>query len=208
MLNKKSIFLILLTLTALLFLTLVFLLFKPSELNIIETFPENNAEQISLKPEINFFFNKNVNHEDFTYKIDPTVELEFSSSNKTLTLGPANALEYKTQYTLKIMSENLKEGEYTLIFMTKEDNELAREEGLEHAKAANALTKDLPLITKEYNIDYWAQKDTFIITMKWPPCDEGKQKIISWFSEKGFDYTKLKIVWTAEKGLPDNCYYE
>lgn len=201
--NKKIVLIILFVPLAIFLCFGLFIFLSPYR--VTKTTPENGIRNAPLNPEVIFTFNKNVKTEFIQYSISPETKTTADSRGNKLIISFEDNLTYNTVYSISIQSEKYKIEEYKIEFTTRAQNELPEDEEGEQSKAIQQLRNMLPLETKEYTIDYWREKDSFLITIKWPPCEESKQKVIDWLSSNQVDYTKIKTIWLKAKGLPEDC---
>ncbi len=202
--NKKIIILIIFLTGVLIgiFIWQYFIVFR-----VVKTEPKNNINKASFINPISITFNQKIEIKDLSYKIDPQTELtaNLDSKNKTLILTPSKDLKPNTDYTVIINYKDLKI--YTLKFKTRNTDELSEDDlkKWEGAKEKLKNSVNWPIETKEYTIDYWSNKDVYLVTISWPPCEDNKQKVYNWFSEQNVNPNILKIVWTVAKDVPDDC---
>ena len=63
------------------------------------------------------------------------------------------------------------------------------------------LISQTPIETKEFNIEYYIESDTFRITIKENPYEENKAKAEQWLQDRGLGPNDLNILWAAYFGV-------
>jgi hypothetical protein len=204
MINKKITILIIFLIGILLgiFIWQYFIVFR-----VVKTDPKNNTDKASYINPIFITFNRKIKIEDLSYEINPQTEFttNLDPKNTAFILTPKDSLKPNADYTVII---NFKDSKiYTLKFKTRDTDELPEGDSKKWEEAKEKLKNSVnwPVETKEYTIDYWPNKDAYLVTINWSPCEENKQKALKWFSGQGVDPNILKIVWIAAKDVPDDC---
>ncbi len=69
-----------------------------------------------------------------------------------------------------------------------------------------SLTKEqlqslTPLQLDNFNVEYYLESDSFLITIKESPYEENKALAEKWLTDKGLDLSTLKLEWTSLRNV-------
>lgn len=59
------------------------------------------------------------------------------------------------------------------------------------------LIKLTPVTEHGFDIEYFLESDSFLITITESPYKDNKQKALDWFNTHGLDIDSLKILWSS-----------
>ncbi len=200
------------SLTALVIFSLYFINCLNPRISITETSPLDGASVVSPNTDVVFHFSDIANTNEFTIEVSPYFEYEssFNKENLTLTITPKAPLQEKTDYKIVLKKKGkctkikeLKDKDYILSFKTSYS---ISNPNWQRAKESLLKSTAWPVETKNFNIDYWDSKDTFLVFIKTDSCEENKKAVLNWFKEKKINPDKLNIVWTIGKNVTNECF--
>lgn len=215
-LSKKFIIILIAIFTVVLGLFLWFVLQPCNQIVTIEsTCPNNGSESISPNATPCISFNQEVDPNEISVKIVPSVPLSLTKAGKTIYLNLQDNLKFNTKYKVTVSKAQnkcnrikpLQDKDYSWEFKTGTNQNLTPEDQKRWEETRDRLKKETnwPILTQDFSIDYWPEKDSFLVTLKKNPCQKSKQKVIDWFSYKNVDVHDLKIVWTIARGVSSDC---
>lgn len=213
--EKKNITIFLIILAALIFLMiflkLLFGCLNPS-ISIVKTNPKEGNTSWNPEDIIEIYFSEKPNLTLFQIETNPSFDFEvkWDNSKKALLILPKAPLLEQTEYkiTLKKIGrcapvKELKNKDFSFSFKTRLSS---KNQEWEENKNKLISSTTWPIETPDYNIDYWPQKDSFLVFIKNNPCNVVKEKVLNWFKGKGVNFDKINIIWTVGKNVSEECF--
>lgn len=197
----------------LLFLVLgIFLTVKQPKTEVLQTIPQNRAEEVSEKADIVIVFNRELASEDET-KISletvPKESFRIVRFQNQIAASPKTVFKAGTNYSVVVKFEGKEI--YTFSFETTpfsekqilEEGKLQSQDDLEYGEVFKKFAEEypwylgLPIETIEYRIVYDFEQESFRIRMKIPIIEEGVEE----------NLVKAALENLKEIGVPEPISY-
>lgn len=209
--NKRTIIIIII-LGLLAISLLVLKILTQNILEVTDSSPKNNEDNITLGSTIKITFNKNIIN-NWQVSFSPTTTYQTQVIENILEIIPDQPLEGNTQYKLILFSSNFNNFSYELSFKTinqeaipqitpsytYEQSKKYYDDWNKEIHQNEPLYDFVPYKTGNYIVYYTAPLTLTVITLKDTP--QIRKEIDNWVISKGVDPKTHQIIWKVKNTL-------